>query len=122
VGDRVPSAAVVLVDLAGLLLIVWLFHLVRRGQLYVGYAAIFVLVIVAGIAVLSIPAVLHRFNRLGTLLTSASGLVVLAIAFVLLMLIYILSQLTQLSNRVTSLAQELAIRHTSAAPPDVHDR
>jgi uncharacterized membrane protein YcjF (UPF0283 family) len=109
----VRSVDVLLVDVAGVLLIVWLFNLIRRGRLYVGYGAIFVLVTAAGLVALSIPALLQRFNRLGTLLYSAAGLVVLAIAFVLLMLIYILSQLTQLSNRVTLLAQELALRRAT---------
>lgn len=108
-----PSLSVLAVDLGGLLLIAWMLNMIRRDRLYVGYAAIFVLVTVAGLLVLSVPALRVRVNRLGTLLTSAAGLVVLALAFVLVMLIYILGQLTQLSNRVTSLAQELAIRRAS---------
>jgi len=110
--------AAILIDVAGVLLIVWVFHLIRRDHLYVGYAAMVVLVIVAGLITLSVPPLLARVNRLGLLLTSAAGLVVLALAFVLLMLVYILSQLTQLSNRVTALTQELAIRRTS---PDVDE-
>lgn len=115
------SVEVLLVGLAGLLLIVWLFNLIRRGRLYVGYGAIFVLVTAGGLVILSLPALLHKVNWLGTLLRSASGLVVLTLAFTLVMLIYILGQLTQLSNRVTSLAQELAIRRATddnvSAPP-----
>ena len=110
------SVEILLVDLAGLLLIVWMFNLIRRGRLYVGYGAIFVLVTAAGLVVLSVPAMLHRVNWLGTLLTSASGLV--ALAFTLVMLVYVLGQLTQLSNRLTSLAQELAIRR--ATDPDLN--
>jgi hypothetical protein len=116
----VPDLQIALVDAAAILLIVWVFNLIRRGRLYVGYGAIFVLVTAAGAAVLSVPALLARFNRLGTLLVSASGLVVLALAFTLVMLIYVLGQLTQLSNRVTSLAQELAIRRATdggVSPP-----
>ena len=112
---------VAIVDAAAILLIVWVFNLIRRGRLYVGYGAIFVLVAIAGAVVLSIPALLTRFNGFGALLSSASGLVVLALAFTLVMLIYVLGQLTQLSNRVTSLAQELAIRRATeadvSAPP-----
>lgn len=108
-------------DAAVIVLIGWVFNLIRRGRLYVGYGAIFVLVVVAGGVALSIPALLRRFNAFGTLLTSAPGLVVLALAFTLVMLIYVLGQLTQLSNRVTSLAQELAIRRATdvdvSAPP-----
>jgi hypothetical protein len=118
----VASVEILLVDLAGILLILWLFDLIRRGRLYVGYGAIFVLVTGAGLLVLSVPALRHQVNWLGSLLTSAAGLVVLALAFVLLMLIYVLSQLTQLSNRVTSLAQELAIRRATDAARDVHER
>jgi len=113
------DAAAIVIDVAGVLLIVWLFNLIRREQLYVGYAAMVVLVIVAGLITLSVPPLLARVNRLGLLLTSAAGLVVLALAFVLLMLVYILSQLTQLSNRVTALTQELAIRRASPDAGDV---
>jgi hypothetical protein len=109
-----PSAVMLLTDAAGLLVIAWLFNLVRRDRLYVGYGVIFVFVIATGLVVLSVPPALAATNGIGALLSQASGLVVLALAFVLLMLVYILSQVTLLSNRVARLTQEIAIRGAQA--------
>jgi uncharacterized protein DUF2304 len=117
----VPSLLVLTVDVAAVLLIVWLLNLIRRNRLYVGYGAIFVLVIGAGMIALSVPPILARINRLGPLLVAASGLVVLVLAFLVLMLIYVLGQLTLLSHRVNALAQELAIRRVAEGEPAVPD-
>ena len=114
-----PSVAIV--DTAGLLLVVWLFQLVRRDRLYVGYGVIFVLVIVAGAVMISIPGVLSPLARIADITVGAPALVGLAIAFIFLMLIYTLSQLTLLSNRLTTLVQELAIMQTMTGridPPE----
>lgn len=107
------SAAIAVIDLAAACLIVWLFQLVRRDRLYVGYGVIFVLVVGAGGVLLSLPAALGPLNRLAAAAARAPGLLALALAFILLMLIYILTQVTLLSNRLTTLAQELAIRNAS---------
>jgi hypothetical protein len=100
----------VFVDALAFLTAVWVFQLVRRERLYVGYGVIFVVVIVMGGVTLTWPAVLGPLNALSDLSRRSGVLVGLALAFVLLMLIYILSQLTLLSNRVTRLTQEIAIR------------
>lgn len=107
------SAAVAVIDVAAAWLIVWLFQLVRRDRLYVGYGVIFVLVIAAGILLLSFPAALGPLNRLAAAAARAPGLLALAFAFILLMLIYILTQVTLLANRLTTLVQELAIREAA---------
>ena len=113
------SAAVAVIDVAAALLAVWLFHLVRRDRLYVGYGVIFVLVLIAGVVLLAFPGALGPLNRLALTLARAPGLLALALAFILLMLIYILTQVTLLSNRLTTLTQELAIRRAAKAanPP-----
>ncbi len=105
--------SVAVVDLAAAWLILWLFQLVRRDRLYVGYGVIFVLVIAAGMVLVAFPGALGPLNRLAEAVTRAPGLVALALAFILLMLIYILTQVTMLSNRVTTLTQELAIREAT---------
>ena len=112
------DVSVLIVDLIGLLTIVWLFQLVRRDRLYVGYGVIFVLVIVVGLLLLTLPAARGPLDWLGALAARAPALMALGLAFVTLMLIYILSQVTQLSNRLTALTQELAIRNaTDASEP-----
>jgi predicted PurR-regulated permease PerM len=116
------TAVAIGVDIGAVALIAWIFNLIRRDQMYVGYAAIFVLMIAAGMIAITFPPVLGFFNHFGRILREAAGLVVLALAFVVLMLIYILSQLTQLSNRVTSLTQELAIRGADEGAGPAPDR
>lgn len=102
--------SVLTIDAIGLLIIVWLFQLVRRDRLYVGYGVIFVLVIAVGLLLLTAPTLRRPLDWLGALAAGAPALVALGLAFVTVMLIYILSQVTQLSNRLTTLTQELAIR------------
>ena len=108
------DTGLVLVDALALLTIVWVFQLVRRDRLYVGYGVIFVVVLALGGVALTFPAVLVPLNALSSLSQRAAVLMGLALAFVVLMLIYILSQLTLLSNRVTRLTQEIAIREATA--------
>ena len=104
------DAGVLIIDALGLLIVVWLFQLVRRDRLYVGYGVIFVLVIALGLLLLTFPAARQPVEWLGALAAKAPALIALGLAFVTVMLIYVLSQVTQLSNRLTTLAQELAIR------------
>ena len=100
-------------------LIAWIFDLVRRDRLYVGYGVIFVGAIVAGLAVLSLPGLLSPISRLWTNVLPASGFFELVLLFMLVLLIYAFSQLTLFSNRLTTLIQELAIREAepSQKPP-----
>ena len=105
----------VLVFALALLIIGWVFQLVRRDRLYVGYGVIFVVVIALGGVALTFPAVLAPLEVLSSLSQRSALLMGLALAFIVLMLIYILSQLTLLSNRVTSLTQEIAIMEAMSA-------
>jgi len=109
-------------DAAAVLLIVGVYNLSRRGRIDGGDGASFGLVTAGGAVVMWVAAQLAGLERHGARLVSASGLVVLALAFTLVMLIYVLGQLTQLSNRVTSLAQELAIRRATGSERDPNER
>jgi hypothetical protein len=111
-------AAIVMVDLAALLLVFWLFRLVRRDRLYVGYGVIFVLVTAAGAVMISVEGALDPLALVADVTVGAPALVGLALAFMFLMLIYTLSQVTRLSNRLTTLVQELAIRQAMADGAD----
>ncbi|MCC7418300.1 MAG: DUF2304 domain-containing protein [Acidobacteria bacterium] len=104
------EAGALLVDALAILTIAWIFQLVRRDRLYVGYGVIFVLVIAAGLVLLTFPVVRRPIDWIGALALGAPALLALAIAFLVLMLIYVLGQLTQVSNRLSRLTQELAIR------------
>ena len=103
-------------------LFAWIVDLVRRDRLYVGYGVIFVGVIVAGLAAISLPRALGAVSGLWIGVMPASGFVELVLLFILIMLIYGFSQLTRFSNRLTSLIQEIAIREATAPrePPSRH--
>ena len=105
-----------------LALITWIFDLVRRDRLYVGYGVIFVGAIAAGLTAISLPGVLTPFTRLWKNVLPPAGFVELVLLFLLVLLIYAFSQLTLFSNRLTALIQELAIRDSDAPPPQSPER
>jgi hypothetical protein len=113
----VYNAATVLAWVGSAALVAWVFHLVRRDQLHVGYGVIIVIVLLAGAGVLSSSAALRITNRLRPLVEGAPGLFVLALTFMFLMIVYILAQVTALSNRLTRVVQELAIRQAQVPVP-----
>jgi len=108
------SVILIFADVIGLLLIGWIFRLVRRNRLYVGYGVILALAIVFGLFLLSVPPVLIILAPLARTADYAAALIALTLTFVIVMLVYILSQLTLLSNRLTVLVQELAMRNAVA--------
>lgn len=100
---------IVVLDLIGLILLLWVLNLVRRGRLYVGYGIIFVLAIAGIVLLLSIPRMLTAVTHLVGAIFPTSALTLLALCFIVLLLVYILTQVTLVSNRLASLIQELAI-------------
>lgn len=109
---------VLILDMAGILLLVWVLNLVRGGRLYVGYGVVFILATVLTMVALSIQALLRLLTRLVGAVYPTSALTLLAFGFIVLMLVYVLTQLTIVSNRVTLVVQELALqRATEQAGP-----
>ncbi len=104
-----PIQAIVVLNLIGLLFLLWVLNLVRHGRLYVGYGIIFVAAILSTMITLSVPQLLTGVTHLVGAVFPASALTLLALCFIVLMLLYILTQLTLVSNRLTLLVQELAI-------------
>ena len=102
--------------LCGVILIAWIFDLVRRDRLYVGYGVIFVCAIAAGLVTIVMPRLLAPVGRLWTSAFPVSGFFELVVLFVFVLLIYAFSQLTLFSNRLTTLIQELAIRDAEGPP------
>lgn len=104
-----PLRAVLVLNLMGLFLLLWILNLVRHSRLYVGYGVIFIAAILGTMVTLSVPQLLMGVTHLVGALFPASALTLLALAFIVLMLLYVLSQLTLVSNRLAVLIQELAI-------------
>jgi hypothetical protein len=101
---------ILVLNLIGLALLLWVANLVRRGVLYAGYAVIFILVTLSVMIVLSVPPLLSLLVLLVGAVFPASALTLLALCFIAFMLIYILTQVTVLSNRLATLVQGLAIQ------------
>lgn len=99
----------ILLTLIGLLLLLWVLDLVRRGRLYVGYGVIFVLVTLGIIVLLSVPRLLTFVTHLVGAVFPTSALTLLALCFVVFFLVYILTQVTLTTNQLATLVQELAI-------------
>jgi hypothetical protein len=111
--SRETSVAVLAIGGA---LVAWMFNLVRKDRLYVGYGVILGVTITTAALLIGLPPILGAG---GLLRAHIEGFFVAASAFVMLLLVYTLSQLTLWSNRLTALTQELAIRH--AGRPPGHD-
>jgi len=101
---------ILVLTLIGLVLLLWILNLVRRDRLYVGYGVMFILIILATIFILAVPALLTFITHLVGAVFPTSALTLLALCFILFMLVYILTQVTLISNRLTAVVQELAIR------------
>ena len=104
------TQGVIVLNIIGVLLLVWLFNLIRQARLYVGYGIIFFAAVIATMITVSVPSILMFVTRLVGALFPTSALTLLAFGFIVFALVYILTQLTIISNRVSSLVQELAIR------------
>ena len=104
------TQGIIVLDLIGIVLLVWILDLTRRGRLYVGYGALFVVTILSTIVVISVPPVLAAVTRLVGAFFPVSALTLLALGFIVLLLVYILTQLTVISDRLAKLVQELAIQ------------
>jgi hypothetical protein len=100
----------IILDLIGLLLLLWVLNLVRRERLYVGYGVIFVLAILGIIVLLSVPKLLIYATHMVGAIFPTSALTLLALCFIVFLLVYVLTQVTLTSNRLANLVQELAIR------------
>ena len=101
---------IIFINLLGLGLIVWLLNLVRTKKLYITFAAIWVLAVLGGMVLISVPAFLNGLPRLVGATYPASAISLLAFIFIFVFLIYFSVQLSIISTRQTELIQALAIR------------
>jgi hypothetical protein len=109
---------IMVLGLMGLVLLLWVLSLVRRGRLYVGYGALFLVAIIATIVALAFPPILSAASWLIGTNLPASTLTLLALAFVIAVLVYIFTQITVISNRLAAVVQELAIQGALEARSD----
>jgi hypothetical protein len=100
----------VVLALLGIALLTWVLNLVRRGRLYVGYGALFIVAIIATMVTLVFPPVLATVSWIVGANLPVSALTLLAWTFIVVVLIYVFTQITVISNRLTTVVQELAIQ------------
>ncbi|PYR93735.1 MAG: hypothetical protein DMF84_07960 [Acidobacteria bacterium] len=106
-----------LIDLSGLAGLAWILALVRARRLYVGYAAIFLIIIAGAMAAASIPGASAAAARVA----APFGTGTIAAGILIALLIYLCHQITLVADRVNAVAQEIAIRSAGApegASPD----
>lgn len=103
-------AGIVLVDVAAILVLAWILNLTRLGRLYVGYAAVFAVAILATLVTLSWAPLRALADRSARALFPDAGIMVAFLFVIGLLLVYVLAQLTIIANRLSTLVQELAIQ------------
>jgi len=118
----VTIQGIILLDLIGLVLLLWVLNLVRVERLYVGYGVIFILAILGVTLLLSVPRLLAFLTYMVGALFPTSMLTLLALCFIVFLLVYILTQVTLVSNRLAALVQELAILRAQAESVEANKR
>ena len=110
---------VAMVSLLGLAAFV--VRLTLRGRLYVGYATIWLACLAAGGSLLAVPSLLGYVTAAVGAIFPVSAVTFLALVGIFLVLIYFSCQLTILSNRVTAMAQYVALRDVGRSDPATRD-
>ena len=75
----------------------------------------FLVLIVAAMAIISIPGLLVGITHLVGAVFPVAALTLIALCFIVVMLVYILGQLTVISNRLATVVQQLAIERATEA-------
>jgi hypothetical protein len=101
--------AVIAADLIIAALSLFVIILLSRGKLYVGYAVIWLMGLLGAGVLATVEPLRLLFTALVGALFPVSALTMLAFGFVFLLLIYFSVQVTLLGDRVTQLAQHIAI-------------
>jgi hypothetical protein len=106
----VSAQGIILIDLAGMGLILLILNLVRTKKLHVGYAAIWFLAVASMMIIISVPPLLYILPRLVGAIFPASALSLLAFVFIFLVLIFFSVQLSLVSARQVEIIQAIALR------------
>ena len=100
---------ILVVDVLGLLFVVWIVNLVRTGRLHAGYAVLWLVASGSVILLVSIPPLLGLVTRAVGALFPASALSLFAFVFVFAMLILFSVRLSRLSERQARLAETIGL-------------
>ena len=100
---------ILVVDVLGLLFVLWIVNLVRTGRLHTGYAVLWLMASGLVILLVSIPPLLGLVTRAVGALFPASALSLLAFVFVFAVLILFSVRLSRLSEREARLAETIGV-------------
>ncbi len=100
---------ILVVDVLGLLFVLWIVNLVRTGRLHTGYAVLWLVASGLVILLVSIPPLLGLVTRAVGALFPASALSLLAFVFVFAVLILFSVRLSRLSEREARLAETIGL-------------
>jgi hypothetical protein len=109
---------VMIINLAGLALMVMIINLVRTHRLYVGYAAIWLFSTAVLLLTVTVPWLLDAVTKAVGAVFPASALTLLALIFIIVVLIFFSVKLTTLSERQTELIQAFALKELLAKERD----
>jgi hypothetical protein len=125
----VTTQGVVVLDILGLVVLLWILNLTRLGRLYVGYGVVFIALVLATLLTVSMPPLRSLVGDLAQSLFPNGGLLVIGFSAAVLVAVYVFTQLTVIANRLSVLVQEIALlqaaahknRGTAARPPEGED-
>ena len=101
---------IIFIDLVGLGMLLLILNLLRTKKLNINYAVVWVLAILAMMAIISVPSFLELLPTIVGARFEASALSLLAFIFIMLVLIFFSVQLTIISRRQTRLIQSIALQ------------
>ncbi|MBN1311269.1 MAG: DUF2304 domain-containing protein [Anaerolineae bacterium] len=109
------TQGIIILVLIGATYLAWVVNLTRQGKLHVSYAVVWVVLILLGVLIVIVPPLLYLMSRVVGTVFPTSTLSVLAFGVLFAMQIYLLSQLSILSQRVSRIAQQIAIDKADTA-------
>ncbi len=105
-------------NLTGLMLAAYALYLVVRVRMYVGYAAAWLILIVAGLAALNLPPLWALLRWMTGAPDAQQAWILLIMAGMAFILVYFSVQLTILSKRVSDLACHIALEESPPERPE----
>lgn len=104
------TQGILLLDLIGILFILLTLNLIRTRRLHVVYGVIWLLAVVAMIAIISIPPLLASVTIAVGATFPASAMTLLAFVFIFATLIVFSMQISTIGARQIELAQSIALK------------
>ena len=101
---------IILINLLGLGLLVFIVNLVRTDKLYVGYALVWLFSVVGLMVIVTVEPLLELVTRVVGALFPVSALSLLAFLFIFLVLVSFSVQLTSISNKQIELIQAYTMK------------